>query len=519
MIQRALCAVAGIDRRTLATCPPTDKLWATQLGFSLLLSFVVVLGITFHATGYMIENAWLRLLVSTVVALTVFMFDRALYQSDWFYQGPLQQSDSSRESGRRRTGAYRFLRITLRIGISLTLAWIIAVFLELAIFSDTITEHLKRQHVAVNQPVFQKVDRYEAQVAAEIEERRTALAALDALYRNDFAVRPQTAVLRPPDSTEDRSAAAALDQREQELLAELRQIGVQVTRYAEEMNAEELGLKVRATNSGRAGAGPRYRFAMQQREIYEGIRAERERELAQVRGERERLRQERGRALTALQSQRDQERAAAEANRQAIEAQIAAARNELKTLEAAQLSRVEAFRRQALASPEFQPERDDPLARMTAYQELKSDPRHGATILLFSWMTKALVIFLEIAPVLAKMFFAPPSVYATRIQAQIASGREETQAIPAGGEIEHLGDVAPPSVPDDVADSASLGDKLAGLITAPARPRLGSIIADVAAATGRWASASKARERVHNQKPSPLVFRLDEQAGAARTDS
>ena len=87
MIRRALYQIAGIDRETLATCPATDKMWAAHLGLSLLLSFTVVLGITFHATGYVITNLWLRLVSATVVALTVFMFDRALYQSDWFYQG------------------------------------------------------------------------------------------------------------------------------------------------------------------------------------------------------------------------------------------------------------------------------------------------------------------------------------------------------------------------------------------------------------------------------------------------
>jgi hypothetical protein len=34
-------------------------------------------------------------------------------------------------------------------------------------------------------------------------------------------------------------------------------------------------------------------------------------------------------------------------------------------------------------------------------------------------MTKLLVIFLEVVPVVAKMFFSPPSVYAARIQAQV----------------------------------------------------------------------------------------------------
>ena len=42
MIRRALWNIAGIDSETLSTCPVTDKLWATHLGFSLCLSFIVV---------------------------------------------------------------------------------------------------------------------------------------------------------------------------------------------------------------------------------------------------------------------------------------------------------------------------------------------------------------------------------------------------------------------------------------------------------------------------------------------
>ena len=175
MIRRALYQIAGIDRETLATCPATDKLWATHLGLSLLLSFTVVLGITFHATGYVIANPWMRLFASTVVALTVFMFDRALYQSDWFTQGVLRQPAGNAERGASWQALRRFFRITIRLSISLGLAWVIAVFLELAVFSDTISEKIKRDHVAANQPVYAKIEQYEAQLAAEIEQRRRDL--------------------------------------------------------------------------------------------------------------------------------------------------------------------------------------------------------------------------------------------------------------------------------------------------------------------------------------------------------
>src|SRR6266581_963933 len=153
MIQRVLYLIAGVDRETLASCPATDRLWAKHLGFSLLLSFSVVLGITFHASGYLIADLWMRLLVASVVALTLFMFDRALYQSDWFFQGVFS-SDYNGETTNPWTALRRFLRIAIRLAISIGLAWVIAVFLELAIFSDTISEKIKRDHVEVNQPVY-----------------------------------------------------------------------------------------------------------------------------------------------------------------------------------------------------------------------------------------------------------------------------------------------------------------------------------------------------------------------------
>ncbi|MCK7474321.1 MAG: hypothetical protein MZV49_13865 [Rhodopseudomonas palustris] len=60
MFQRVLNYIAGVDRETLATCPPTDRIWAAHLGVSLCLSFVVVFGISFHATGYMISDVRLQ---------------------------------------------------------------------------------------------------------------------------------------------------------------------------------------------------------------------------------------------------------------------------------------------------------------------------------------------------------------------------------------------------------------------------------------------------------------------------
>src|SRR6185295_9707173 len=156
---------------------------------------------------------------SLVIALTVFMFDRALYQSDWFYQGFLWQSGPAPDGRAGGGKSRRFLRITIRLGMSFGLAWVIAVFLELAIFSDTITDKIKRDHVTVNQPIFQKIEQYQAGLGAEIEQRRKSLAALESVYREELAREPVVETPEPAQLNELEQQIKALDAQESELRA------------------------------------------------------------------------------------------------------------------------------------------------------------------------------------------------------------------------------------------------------------------------------------------------------------
>jgi hypothetical protein len=426
MFRRALWAVAGIDRQALETCPATDELWAAHLGFSLILSFTVVLGISLHATSYIVEDPSLRFLVATVIALTVFMFDRALYQSDWFSQGFFRHGYADAESdngSQSRRAWWRFFRIAIRLSISFALAWMIALFLELAIFSDSITDKIKRDHLISNQPVFQKLDRYEAATDLDIAHSRQNLATVEALYREKLSEPLPQAV--PPQTVTDpyEPTLVALDQEERELRGVVREINVSIANYSEEMNAEQRGQRLKPTNSGRAGTGPRYEFARQQREVFLEQRAEREKELAQLESRRAELRTAQARVALEASSRLKDQRTSIERTRWDLQAQVETARQELRELETSRNTKLDTFRRQTLSSSEFKKLKDDPLARMTAYQELKNDPTDGNTIVLFSWMTKLLVIFLEIVPVVAKIFFSPPSVYAARIQANVACER------------------------------------------------------------------------------------------------
>jgi len=480
MIRTVLNFVAGVDRKTLETCPATDKMWAAHLGFSLCLSFLVVLGVSFHATGYMIDDITTRALVALVIALTVLMFDRALCQSDWFYQGSFWNGNPSpQSSAEARQSTWRFGRIAIRLVLSLGLAWVIAMFLELAIFSGTINDKIERDRVAANQPIFQKIAQYDAQLGAEIDRRREAAASLEGLLQAALHETPpidQAALVRSENVEQQIKALIA---REGELRAEQRQIEQTVQRYAADMNAEEFGQKNSPTNSGRAGTGPRYEFAKRQKEIFQAQSAAREAEIAQLRAKADELRAVQARIAAEAEQTRDRERATIAAKRDALQLQVNAARADIRQLETDRATAVDEFRRKVMTESYYQEKKDkaDPLTRMAAYQELKNDPKDGGTIALFSWMTRFFIIFLEIVPVVAKIFFSPPSVYAAKIQAEV--DRERRRIEQAASE------PLPPLEPQpERRPRPSLGSRLARTLFKKSEPALNNAAAATARSRG-----------------------------------
>lgn len=428
MIQRFLHFIAGVDRKTLASCPATDKMWATHLGLSLLLSFTVVFGVTFHATGYMIESVPTRLLVALVVAMTVLMFDRALCQSDWFSQGSLWSPGASVQTGAQaRQSVWRFTRIAIRLSLSLGLAWVIAMFLELAIFSGTISDKIERDRVAANQPIFDKIGQFEAQLDAEGERRRDKIVELEAVMRTGFAGSSTLDPALAARSEAIEQQIKLLDRREGEVRADLKQIDESIQSYAADMVAEEFGQKLRPTNSGKAGTGPRFEFAKRQRQSFEAQRTARYAEIAQLDARRAQLRDAQGQVAAEAQAMREKERSAFLAQREALQLEINAARADLKQFDATKGERVEELRNRLYSELNYQAKTDatDPLTRIAAYQALKNDPKDGTIMTLFSWMTRFFIVFLEVVPVIAKIFFSPPSVYAAKIQAEVQRQRRE----------------------------------------------------------------------------------------------
>ncbi|PZA12794.1 DUF4407 domain-containing protein [Rhodopseudomonas palustris] len=427
MLRGLLYFIAGVDRELIARCPPTDRIWAMQIGFSLCLSFLVVFGVSYYALGYIVGSMPLRSSIAAVIALTVMMFDRALFQSDWFVQGAFWfDDDQSNKAGEGlRRSVWQFVRITARLAISLGLAWVIALFLELALFSDAISQKIDRDRVAGNRPVYEQIDKYASGLDREIAESRAQLTAIEEHQREFFAQAPLPQVSPTAAAPEADTELKALSEREERVRGEVGELEATIREQSLDMSAEQFGEKLRPTNSGRAGAGRRYEFAKKQKEAAETLLQARQAELSDLVARRERVTNDAAARIAADLARRDDQRQDFAAKRVAIQKQVDTARANLQALEGQREAKVQRYRDRTLEGAFVQQRRDsnDPLVRLTAYQALKSDPQEGQAITLFSWMIRLFVVFLEIVPVVTKIFFSPPSMYAINVQSQIRSAR------------------------------------------------------------------------------------------------
>ncbi len=81
-------------------------------------------------------------------------------------------------------------------------------------------------------------------------------------------------------------------------------------------------------------------------------------------------------------------------------------------------------------------------ARYRLLAELKQDPNEGATVLEFSWLIKAVMIVLELIPLIVKVFFTPASIYLELLAAQVrkrtALVRYETKKVIEDAREEYL---------------------------------------------------------------------------------
>lgn len=444
---RVLCYIAGIDYDILRRCPNTDKMWAVQLGLWLIVPFVFIFIITFHSTSYVPElnaNMPMRATVAALVALSVFLFDRALFQKDWFTQGYFRPDHPTRSNV--GTGE-RFFYVGSRFAASLAMAYVLSRFLELALFSGAITDHQLKQQREANAPLIAKMEQYRksqeaslaTQLAAIEEQRKQAGALVRARDGQPIAADP-----RIQDLTKQLEAAVA---REQRLLGEIRDKETELSDRKMEVIAETEGTQPDRRNPGRysgvRSCGPRCRSAQQLVDVYEAELAKLKSEFASAQADTRRIVDAKERVAADHATVVDRQRAGTDRRARELAAEIDRMQTALTVYERGMPERIKAYEYEIRHSPGWVEVRTDPLLWVKALEDLKADKDYGLVVTTYALMLKIFVVFIELLPVIGKMFLSPPSAYAIHVQKRVASHQkvdldpplEETLATEQTGDV------------------------------------------------------------------------------------
>ena len=484
MFYKFIYYVAGIDRQLMEKCPRTDRILAVQLGVSLLLTFSIVSGIMYFSLNYIDGNSisydvdtktfslsennfsglktTIFVVIALIVGAVVFLFDRILFMSDWFYHTPFGVPEKF-GGPLLQNALAKLFRITVRLIISIAMAYALSTFLELKIFESKILEQMQTSHVENNQGYYDQLNEEVtakkqelASARLRLSELNSALIALEAGQQPDDISIPilseydaKIEQIRQSSLEEERLIRATFRNDVDPILEERARLsgvlGALQTDYSravgcarvEQTGSNPRNLTCDATNG--AGRGARFhewealgnelatRIASTEAELRnieeQRVDAERRRDIE--------LQTVRESAEKTIHSVEEQKALVSRREEASYQDRLARRKTDLETLPG-RIAEQKAFiseleddyapsierMKASIFSPTsgFKPFRDGPLDRMVALATLRADPFYGNKVTEFSWWIKGFLIFLEVVPVLSKMFFSPPTGYSQLVQ-------------------------------------------------------------------------------------------------------
>ncbi|MDP1963915.1 MAG: DUF4407 domain-containing protein, partial [Reyranella sp.] len=287
---------------------------------------------------------------------------------------------------------------------------------EVAVFDSAIRERMTADNYAENQLYRDKLAKFES----GLDEQRAALRKrvtdleheIDAVQKGSGSPAEQDEYdLLRMNASQTRARVASVELTLADNEARIRGLN-------EDIYAERYGLKDKPHRTGRPGCEPNsvcYDMVLTVREIQQtnaGLR----KEIETLQARAQELDDKASDFLKRRNAGGDQVIASKRREIAALRAEISAfegQRDGLLSNYAAELQRDGTHR----------PLRDDPMIRIRVLDELRDDPVRGPAITSMSYLIRAFIAFLELAPVLAKIFFAPPTVYSAKIRTAVALGQ------------------------------------------------------------------------------------------------
>ena len=327
-------------------------------------------------------------------------------------------------------------RIGIRLLISICVAIALSTFLELRIFESSIIEILKKEHTNENKVLYEN---YTKQVNA-LDENIKKLQD-DKNNAQDRLIKLQKGIRIDEDTPEILKDLADENKRlDEELGKQISPIQKDLTELQKrqrelKQQRDEYLRKAQAEISGNPenmpditsipGCGQRCKYYQEQAEIVKNSIIENEAEINRIRTEIEEIRADissqrrqlqvdygsRGN-ISLSQTKTEQRQSLIEEARSAFEG----ANTRLKEAQENKPKQRERLQKELQENPDYRSFQAGPIARLRAFSIMKEDEKHGQTNLIFSLWVKAFVIFLEVIPVIVKMFFSPPSIYGMKLR-------------------------------------------------------------------------------------------------------
>lgn len=430
--KRILWWIAGADGEVLADCPKGDQLFVSHLGIALSCAFLFVFLITAIAINVAFPNldafaqGW-AVLFAALIGTTVFLVDRSFIISDWDWQASLRRDELARADWERpdmpsplgpswQSRAFARIRrttaILFRLVLSVAIGYSIATFLELVIYRDEIRPQIEAQHYRDNKSIYDRIGERQNELAYEI---KLARDTRDRLQMRAATAEDQIAdtIANPPKGP-SQAKVADIDRRIGVLEKEMAAEEAKARTYEENVVAELFGTKVNDGNSGIEGQGRRYQTNIELKKISETRIASIKNQLTSASGAKR----------EALEGIEKEQEAVAAATRsrlaglreqaQALRTSGAEAQTKYERLIDGRSEQLAAYTADLKRSADFLPISYGIESQFRALRALYETYGNWAE----HWMVKALIMLLELTPIIMKIFLSPKTLYAIKLDAK-----------------------------------------------------------------------------------------------------
>jgi Domain of unknown function (DUF4407) len=258
-----LCNIAGVDHERLRSCPLGDRQFAIRIGLQLLFSSTFLFSI--FASSLLIGfgddslSNCIVVAMAFITAAVVLLVDIQIVQSDFYQHGLELARDRGHEDSKNRLWAKikRPATVSLRLLLSVTIAFAFATFFELRLFGSDIKRQIDADYRKANAVLFHDVETsYDAGLDLMAKEMSRQTAALSVLGEQETTVRRKLL-----ENTEANREIDELTEKMNKLSAAKQAADAEVLRRQGDAVNEKNGVKESADHSGRKGEGSLYRNA------------------------------------------------------------------------------------------------------------------------------------------------------------------------------------------------------------------------------------------------------------------